>query len=46
MLSFWNPQDIKNEFRGDSKLPDYHQEDQEAQGHNCPQLFTITHNYP
>ena len=29
-----NPQNIRKLFRGDSKLPDHHQEDQESQG--CP----------
>ena len=28
MLPFWNPQDIRNPLRGDSKLPDHYQEDQ------------------
>ena len=32
MLPFWNPQDIRKPLRGHSKLPDHHQEDQEAQG--------------
>ena len=31
MLPYWNPQDIRNPPRGDSKIPD-HQENQEAEG--------------
>ena len=36
MLTFWNCQDIRKPFRGDSKLPDHHQEDKAAQG--CPPI--------
>ena len=34
IIPFWNPQDIMNLLRGDIKVPDHYQEDQEAKG--CP----------
>ena len=37
MVPYWNPQDIRNPLRGDSKLPDQNQEDQEDQeAQGCP----------
>ena len=33
MLPFLDPQEIRKLFVGDSKLPDHHQANQEAQGH-------------